>query len=78
MGATMNDSDTRDRVIAQGVMLEALQKQVNGMDTKVTAMHELLLQGRGMVRAGRWVTPVLSAVIAFAVSQFGGFIHLTR
>ncbi|WP_262298383.1 hypothetical protein [Microvirga sesbaniae] len=74
----MTDTDTRDRVIAQGVLLAALEKKMDVMDAKVTAMHELLLQGKGVARAGRWVGPLVSALVAFAVSQLGGFISFPR
>ncbi|WP_160310436.1 hypothetical protein [Microvirga vignae] len=47
---------------------------IESMNVKVTTMNELMLQGQG-AKVSRWIGPGLSAVIAFSVSQLGGFIH---
>jgi hypothetical protein len=78
MGAIMNDSDTRDRVIKLEAEFGHMKATIDGMNAKVTTMHELMLQGQGVAKVSRWMGPGLSAVIAFAVSQLGGFIHLPK
>jgi hypothetical protein len=79
MGALMTDTtDTRDRVIAQGVTLKSLETKVGEMDVKLTAMHNLMLQGQGAAKAGRWIWSGGTVVVSFLISQFGGYLHLPR
>ena len=78
-GQTMTEiSDTRDRVIRVEADLAHALKTIDGMNTKVTAMHELMLQGKGAAKASRWIGHGLTVVVAFLVSQLGGYFHLPR
>jgi hypothetical protein len=45
-----DQSDTRDRVIRLTSDMEHLTARVDEMASKVTAMHELLVQARGLKR----------------------------
>ena len=54
-------SDTRDRVIKLETDMEHLTKQVDAMAVKVTAMHDLLQQAKGI----RWVIITAAAVGGF-------------
>lgn len=74
----MSDTDTRDRVIRLETELAHAVRKIDSMDTKVTEMHDLLLQGQGAAKVSRWIGHGLSAAIAFAVSHLGGFIHLPK
>ena len=71
-------SDTRDRVIRLETELAHAVRTIDGINTKVTTMHELMLQGQGAAKASRWIGHGLTVVVAFLVSQLGGYFHLSR
>jgi hypothetical protein len=71
-------TDTRDRVIRLECDLAHAVRTIDGINEKVTTMHDLLLQGRGAARVSRWFGHGVTIVIAFVVSQFGGYFHLPR
>src|SRR5215217_7760373 len=62
-------TDTRDRVIRLECDLAHAVRTIDGINAKVTTMHELMLQGAGAVRASRWIGHGMTAGIAFVVSQ---------
>ena len=53
-------------------------RTIDRIAEKVTTMHELMLQGTGAARVSRWLGHGLTVVVAFVVSQFGGWVHLPR
>ncbi|AWC25348.1 hypothetical protein CO731_04843 [Aminobacter sp. MSH1] len=55
------ETDTRDRVIRLEAEVGALTKQVASMDSKVTEMHGLLLQAKGV----RWFIISAAAIGGF-------------
>jgi hypothetical protein len=69
---------TRDRVIRLGAELACAMRTLDSVAGKVTTMHELMLQATGAAKAGRWIGHGLTVVVAFVVSQFGGWVHLPR
>ena len=54
-------TDTRDRVIALEADVKHLSAKVDDMANKVTAMHELLVQARGL----KWFIVTAAAVGGF-------------
>jgi hypothetical protein len=72
----MSDTDTRDRVIGLERDLTHTRIAVDAMSKKVDELHSLMLQGKGAVHLAKWTTPAIAAVVAFAVSQLGGYLHL--
>lgn len=63
------DTDTRDRVIRLETEVEQLTKTVASMDTKVTAMHELLMQAKG-ARWAIWAAAGIGGAVAAKLSIF--------
>jgi hypothetical protein len=68
--------DTRDKVIGLERDVAHTKETVDKMNKKVDEMHALMLQGKGAVQLAKWSTPIISAAVAFAVSQLGGYLHL--
>lgn len=56
--------DTRDMVIRLETEVEHIQVQLADMQEKVNAMHDLLMQAKGM----RWLIVTMAAVAGFAAS----------
>lgn len=56
--------DTRDRVIRMEAEIDHMQSQLTDMQKKVTAMHDLLMQAKGM----RWLVMVMAAAAGVASS----------
>ncbi|MBO4227515.1 MULTISPECIES: hypothetical protein [Bradyrhizobium] len=65
-----NDTGTRDRVIRLQVKLEHVTAQPSDAQTKVNAMHDLLMQARGV----RWM--ILPAMAGFLASFITKYLHL--
>lgn len=63
-------SDTRDRVVALEVKVLHLTEKIVGMDQKVTALHDLLLQARG----ARYVIVASAAVGGFVSAKLATFL----
>jgi CHAD domain-containing protein len=57
--------DTRDRVMKLEAKVEQLEKTIDGMSTKVTEMHELLIQAKG----ARWLLFALVAIGSFMAAK---------
>lgn len=57
--------DTRDRVIKLEGKVEQLEKTIDAMSTKVTEMHELLIQAKG----ARWMLMILVAIGGFMAAK---------
>ncbi|MEY3773867.1 MAG: hypothetical protein RLZZ129_647 [Verrucomicrobiota bacterium] len=71
------ESDTRDRVIALEIEVTHLQKTVDDMSAKVTAMHDMLQQARG----AKWLFIVVWLGVGSAATyalQFVKFIGIAR
>lgn len=62
--------DTRDRVIRLEGKVEQLEKTIEGMDTKVSEMHELLIQAKG----ARWMLMFLVALGGFVAAKITPFL----
>ena len=62
--------DTRDRVIRMEAELDYMATQLKDMQGKVNAMHELLMQAKGM----KWLIVVMAAIAGFAASFATKFI----
>ena len=62
--------DTRDRVVALEVEVQHLLDKVSSMDAKVTAMHELLLQAKGL----RWAIVGVAALAGFISAKLAPFL----
>jgi hypothetical protein len=56
--------DTRDRVIRLESEIEHITTQLNDMQQKVNAMHDLLMQAKGM----RWLIIGMAAMAGFFAS----------
>lgn len=56
--------DTRDRVIRLETEIDHITEQLNDMQKKVTAMHDLLMQAKGM----KWLIVTMAALAGFAAS----------
>lgn len=70
MGAAVtNSTDTRDKVIKLETDMKHLTEQVDSMASKVTAMHELLVQARGL----KWLIVTAAAVGGFVSAKIGAF-----
>lgn len=67
-------ADTRDRVIALERDVKHLTQQVDVMADKVAAMHDLLMQARGV----RWIIVLMAGVGGFIASKLGTFIPWPR
>ena len=63
-------TDTRDRVIRLEAEVEAMAKTIEGMDRKVSEMHTLLQQAKGV----RWAILAMAAMGGFISAKLGGFI----
>ena len=67
----MNDmTDTRDRVIALERDVKHLTEQVDDMAGKVTAMHDLLQQAKGV----RWLIIIMATIGGFIASKVGAIL----
>lgn len=58
------ENDTRDRMIRLEAEVVHITAQLNEVQEKVTAMHDLLMQARGM----RWLIVGMAAVAGFFAS----------
>ncbi|MDR6874797.1 hypothetical protein J2Y55_005835 [Bosea sp. BE125] len=67
-------TDTRDRVIALERDVKHLTEQVDDMADKVAAMHDILMQARGV----RWIIVLMAGVGGFIASKLGAFIPWPR
>lgn len=56
--------DTRDRVIRLETQSEHITEQLDDMQKKVNAMHDLLMQARG----ARWIIVGMAAIAGFVAS----------
>jgi hypothetical protein len=63
-------SDTRDRVIALEADVKHLSAKVDDMADKVTAMHELLVQARGL----KWFIVTAAAVGGFLSAKIAALL----
>lgn len=63
-------TDTRDRVIALESDVKHLTKQVDDMAEKVTAMHNLLQQAKGV----RWLIIIMATIGGFLASKVGAYL----
>lgn len=71
------ETDTRDRVIALEIEVAHLQKTMDDMATKVTAMHDMLQQARG----AKWLFIVVWLGVGSAATyalQFAKVISVAR
>ena len=66
--------DTRDMVIRLEAEVEHINEKLSDMQEKVNAMHNLLMQARGM----RWLIVTMAAIAGFAASFATKFIPLTK
>lgn len=64
------ETDTRDRVIALEGEVKHLTKQVDDLVEKVTAMHDLLQQAKGV----RWLIVIMATIGGFLASKLGSFL----
>jgi hypothetical protein len=64
--------DTRDRVIRLETQMENMSAQLNDMQVKVNAMHDLLMQARGV----RWLIIAMAAIAGFCASIASKYLHL--
>lgn len=55
----MTPDDTRDRVIRLEAEVEHISAQLTEMSTKVSAMHDVLMQAKG----AKWVVVVAAAIV---------------
>jgi hypothetical protein len=67
-------TDTRDRVIALERDVKHLTEQVADMADKVAAMHDVLMQARGV----RWIIVLMAGVGGFIASKLGAIIPWPR
>ena len=72
-GVSMTD-DTRDRVIRLETEIDHMASQVKDMQTKVNAMHELLMQAKGM----KYLIVIMAAVAGFFASFAAKYIPFMR
>lgn len=68
------ENDTRDRMIRLEADVEHIRAQLNEVQEKVTAMHDLLMQARGM----RWLIVGMAAVAGFFASAVSKFLPFYR
>lgn len=66
----MSNDDTRDRMIRLEAEVEHITAQLTDMQKKVNAMHDLLMQARGM----RWLIVAMAATGGFMASFATKFI----
>ena len=64
------ESDTRDRVVALERDVRHLSAQVDEMSDKVTELHDVLMQARGV----RWIIVLMAGIGGFVASKLGAFI----
>lgn len=70
----MIPDDTRDRMIRLEAEVEHITSQLTDMQKKVNAMHDLLMQARGM----RWLIVAMAATSGFMASFATKFIPFWR
>jgi hypothetical protein len=70
----MSADDTRDRMIRLEAEVEHITNQLTDMQKKVNAMHDLLMQARGM----RWLIVAMAATSGFMASFATKFIPFWR
>jgi hypothetical protein len=70
----MSADDTRDRMIRLEAEVEHITTQLTDMQKKVNAMHDLLMQARGM----RWLIVAMAATSGFMASFATKFIPFWR
>jgi hypothetical protein len=70
----MSTDDTRDRMIRLEAEVEHITNQLTDMQKKVNAMHDLLMQARGM----RWLIVAMAATSGFMASFATKFIPFWR
>lgn len=68
------ENDTRDRVMRMEAEIEHMGVKLDQMQTKVNAMHDLLMQARGM----RWLIVGMAAVAGFFASAVSKFLPFYR
>lgn len=69
----MND-DTRDRMIRLEADVDHITTKLDDMQTKVNAMHDLLMQARGM----RWLIIGMAACAGFFASFAAKYLPYLR
>ncbi|WP_454626985.1 hypothetical protein [Bradyrhizobium cenepequi] len=65
--------DTRDRVIRLETQVDHMNEQLNDMQGKVNAMHDLLMQARGM----RYLIIGMAALAGFFASFAAKYLPFT-
>jgi hypothetical protein len=65
-----------ERLATLEAQLRAVASTVEKISDKQDEIHAVMLQAQGAAKAGRWIGHGFTAFIAFAVSQFGGALHL--
>ena len=66
----MPPDDTRDKVVALERDVRNLSAQVDEMSDKVTELHDVLMQARGV----RWIIVLMAGIGGFVASKLGAFI----
>lgn len=66
--------DTHGRVVRLETQVEHLSEQLSDMQGKVNAMHDLLMQAKGM----RWLIVFMAAAAGFAASFASKYIPLSK
>jgi hypothetical protein len=69
-----DDTDTRDRVIRLETQVDHMTMQLNDMQQKVNAMHDLLMQAKGM----RWLIIGMAAVAGFLASFASKYVPFVK
>jgi hypothetical protein len=69
-----DDTDTRDRVIRLETQVDHMTLQLNDMQQKVNAMHDLLMQAKGM----RWLIIGMAAVAGFLASFASKYVPFVK
>jgi phage-related minor tail protein len=66
--------DTRDRVIRHDAQIDHMAEQIEDMQKKVSAMHELLMQAKGM----KYLIVIMAAIAGFFASFASKYIPFVR
>jgi len=64
------ESDTRDRVIRMEADLLNLRNDFDEANQKITAMHDLLQQAKGV----RWLIVIMATIGGFVASKIGSLL----
>ncbi|WP_029581923.1 hypothetical protein [Bradyrhizobium sp. URHD0069] len=66
--------DTRDRVIRLETEIDHITAKLDDMQKKVNAMHDLLMQARGM----RWLIVCMAAMAGFLASFASKYLPFSK